>query len=163
MLLYFSYWHWYSTWIGWQGLVMAGHAWHCDSEACLKAVLFGLCRACNLISFSPCLTGPVDYLFASHYKGPRFKSSGGVLMWNRDLPVSVVCCSSHSHNKEGRAIWMRITAGIIVQTLSTICISSKFLLIKEFFIMEIISSFINFTTLIIVNRRIIKIYIIIQE
>jgi hypothetical protein len=34
-------------------------------------------RACNLTSFSPCLTGPVDYLFASRHKGPRFKSPGG--------------------------------------------------------------------------------------
>jgi hypothetical protein len=33
-----------------------------------------LCRACNLTSFSPCLTGPVDYMFASRHKGPRFKS-----------------------------------------------------------------------------------------
>ncbi len=36
-------------------------------------------RARNLTSFSPCLTGPVDYLFASHHKGPRFKSPGGYL------------------------------------------------------------------------------------
>jgi hypothetical protein len=47
-------------------------------------------RACNLTWFSPCLTGPVDYLFASRHKGLRFKSPGGVLMWNRDSPVSVV-------------------------------------------------------------------------
>jgi hypothetical protein len=47
-------------------------------------------RACNLTSFSPCLTGPVDYLFASRHKGPRFKSPAGVLMWNRDSPVSDV-------------------------------------------------------------------------
>jgi hypothetical protein len=38
-----------------------------------------LCRACNLTSFSPCLTGPVDYLFASRHKEPRFKSPGGYL------------------------------------------------------------------------------------
>ncbi len=38
-----------------------------------------VCRACNLISFSPCLTGPVDFLFAYHHKGPRFKSPGGYL------------------------------------------------------------------------------------
>jgi hypothetical protein len=36
-------------------------------------------RACNLISFSQCLTGPVDYLFASCYVRPGFKSSGGYL------------------------------------------------------------------------------------
>jgi hypothetical protein len=38
-----------------------------------------LWRACNLTSFSSCLTGPVDYLFASCHKGPRFKSTGGYL------------------------------------------------------------------------------------
>jgi hypothetical protein len=38
-----------------------------------------LWRACNLTSFSPCLTGPVDYPFASRHKGPGFKSSGGYL------------------------------------------------------------------------------------
>ncbi len=38
-----------------------------------------LWRACNLTSFSPCLTGPVDYLFASLHKGPRFRSPGGYL------------------------------------------------------------------------------------
>jgi hypothetical protein len=43
-------------------------------------------RACNPTSFSPCLTGPVDYPFASRDKGPRFKNPGG-LMWNRDSPV----------------------------------------------------------------------------
>jgi hypothetical protein len=35
-----------------------------------------LWRVCNLTLYSPCLTGPVDYLFASRHKGPRFKSSG---------------------------------------------------------------------------------------
>jgi hypothetical protein len=38
-----------------------------------------LWRACNLTSFSPCLTGPVDYPFASRHKGPGFKSPGGYL------------------------------------------------------------------------------------
>ncbi len=36
-----------------------------------------LWRACNLTSFSPCLTGPVDYPFASCHKGPGFKTPGG--------------------------------------------------------------------------------------
>jgi hypothetical protein len=40
-----------------------------------------LWRACKLTSFSPCLTGPVDY--------PGSKPLAG-LMWNRDSPVSVV-------------------------------------------------------------------------
>ncbi len=34
-------------------------------------------RACNLTSFAPCLTGPVDYLFDSRYKGSGFKTPGG--------------------------------------------------------------------------------------
>ncbi len=38
-----------------------------------------LWRACNLTSFSSCLTGSVDYPFASRHKGPRFKSPGGFL------------------------------------------------------------------------------------
>jgi hypothetical protein len=46
-------------------------------------------RACNLTSFSPCLTGPVDYPFASCHRDPGSKPVGG-LMWNRDSPVSVV-------------------------------------------------------------------------
>jgi hypothetical protein len=41
--------------------------------------MLALWRACNLTSFSPCLTGPVDYLFASSHKGLRFKSPGGYL------------------------------------------------------------------------------------
>ncbi len=42
-----------------------------------------LWRACNLTSFSPCLTGPVDYPFASRHKGPGFKSPGGYLCETR--------------------------------------------------------------------------------
>jgi hypothetical protein len=34
-------------------------------------------RACNLTSFTPCLTGPVDYPLASRHEGPGFKSPGG--------------------------------------------------------------------------------------
>jgi hypothetical protein len=45
----------------------------------VKSVLQVVVGACNLTSFSPCLTGPVDYLFASRHKGPRFKSPGGYL------------------------------------------------------------------------------------
>jgi hypothetical protein len=48
-----------------------------DKVGCWGGALW---RACNLTSFSPCLTGPVDYLFASCHKGPRFKSPGGGLM-----------------------------------------------------------------------------------
>ncbi len=31
----------------------------------------------HFTSFTPCLTGPVDYLFASRHEGPGFKSPGG--------------------------------------------------------------------------------------
>ncbi len=53
-----------------------------DGVSCWGRALW---RACNLASFSPCLTGPVDYLFASHHKRPRFKSSGGYLCETRIL------------------------------------------------------------------------------
>jgi hypothetical protein len=48
-----------------------------------------LWRACNLTSFSPCLTGLVDYPFASHHKGPRFKSLGGNLCETRILLLAL--------------------------------------------------------------------------
>jgi hypothetical protein len=51
-----------------------------DRVGCWGGALW---RASNLTSFSPCLTGPVNYLFASRHKGPGFKTPGGVLMWNR--------------------------------------------------------------------------------
>ncbi len=35
-----------------------------------------LWRACNLTTFTPCLTGPVDYLFASRHEGPGFNPQG---------------------------------------------------------------------------------------
>jgi hypothetical protein len=47
-----------------------------DRVSCWRGALW---RACNLTSFSPCLTGPVDFLFASCHKGLRFKSPGGYL------------------------------------------------------------------------------------
>ncbi len=33
--------------------------------------------ACNLTAFTPCLTGPVDYPFASRHQGPGFNTGGG--------------------------------------------------------------------------------------
>jgi hypothetical protein len=33
-------------------------------------------RACNLTAFTPCLTGPVDYPFASHHEEPGFNPQG---------------------------------------------------------------------------------------
>ncbi len=47
-----------------------------DGVGCWGGALW---RACKITSFSPCLTGPVGYLFASLHKGPRFKSPGGYL------------------------------------------------------------------------------------
>jgi hypothetical protein len=44
-----------------------------DGVGCCGGALW---RACNLTSFSPCLTGPVDYPFASRHKGPGLKSPG---------------------------------------------------------------------------------------
>jgi hypothetical protein len=50
-----------------------------------------LWRACNLTSISPCLTGPVDYLFSSCHKGPRFKSPGGYLCDTGILLLALSC------------------------------------------------------------------------
>ncbi len=47
-----------------------------DGVGCWGGALW---RACNLTWFLPCLTGPVDYLFASRHKGLRFKSPWGYL------------------------------------------------------------------------------------
>ncbi len=52
--------------------------------------LYTLWRACNLTSFSPCLTGPVDYPFASRDEGPGFKSPGGYLCETGISPVCVL-------------------------------------------------------------------------
>jgi hypothetical protein len=57
-----------------------------DGVGCWGGALW---RACNLSSFLPCLTGPVDYLFASHHKGPRFKSPGGYLCETRILLLAL--------------------------------------------------------------------------
>ncbi len=37
-----------------------------------------LSRACNLTAFTPCLTGLVDYPFASRHEGPGFNPQGGI-------------------------------------------------------------------------------------
>ena len=68
--------------------------------------------------------------------------------------LSIDSSNMYNNKREGRAIWTKINAGITVQILSTICISNKFLLIKEFFIIEVI---INPTSLIInIKTRLIK-------
>ncbi len=61
-----------------------------------------LWRVCNLTSFSPCLTGPVDYPFASCPRDPGSKPLGG-LMWNRDSPVSIV--SLHWWPRRDWSLW----------------------------------------------------------
>jgi hypothetical protein len=53
-----------------------------------------LSRACNLTSFSPCLTGPVDYPFASCHNGPGFKSPGEYLRETGILLLALSCYSS---------------------------------------------------------------------
>jgi hypothetical protein len=49
--------------------------------------------ACTLTSFSPCLTGPVDYPFASCHEGPRFKTPGGYLC---ETGILLLALSRHS-------------------------------------------------------------------
>jgi hypothetical protein len=58
-------------------------------------------RACNLTSFLPCLTGPVDYLFTSHHKGTQVQIPRGVLMWNRDFPVRIVSLQATRFQRQG--------------------------------------------------------------
>jgi hypothetical protein len=45
-----------------------------DTVSCWGGALW---RACNLTAFTPCLTGPLDYPFASHHEGPGFNPWGG--------------------------------------------------------------------------------------
>jgi hypothetical protein len=55
-----------------------------------------LWRTCNLTSFSPCLAVPVDYLFASRHKGPRFKSPAGYLC---ETGILLLALSRYMYNK----------------------------------------------------------------
>ncbi len=48
-----------------------------------------LWRACYLTAFTDSSTGPVVHPFASLHEGPGFNPQG-VLIWNRDSPVSIV-------------------------------------------------------------------------
>jgi hypothetical protein len=61
------------------------------NEKAKTSANFKLWRACNITSFSPCLTGPMDYLFASCHKGPRFKSPGGYLCETGILLLALSC------------------------------------------------------------------------
>ncbi len=60
-----------------------------DIVGCWRGALW---RACNLTAFIHSLTGPVGHPFSSHHEGPGFNPhwGAGVLMWNRDSPVSIV-------------------------------------------------------------------------
>ncbi len=62
-----------------------GDSFTTDIVGCWGEALW---RACYLTAFTLCLTGPVDYPFASRHEGPRFSPHGD--MWNWDSPVSVV-------------------------------------------------------------------------
>ncbi len=65
-----------------------------------------LWRACNLTSFSPCLTGPVDYLLVS-CQGTQVQIPRGVLMWNWDSPASDV--SLHWwRRRDWSSLWPRL-------------------------------------------------------
>ncbi len=65
----------------WKGLHQSQEGYVPLHIGLVKIILVAtaLWRACNLTSFSPCLTGPVDYLFACRHKWPGFKSPGGYL------------------------------------------------------------------------------------
>ncbi len=47
-----------------------------DTVGCWGGALW---RACNLTAFTPCFTGPMDYLFAPHHEGPGFNPQQGYL------------------------------------------------------------------------------------
>jgi hypothetical protein len=52
---------------------------HTGQNIGLSIFICSVRRACNLTTLSPCLTGPVNYLFVSCHEGPGFKSPGGYL------------------------------------------------------------------------------------
>jgi hypothetical protein len=64
-----------------------------------------LWRACNLTAFTHSSTGPVVHPFASCHKGPGFNPQG-VLMWDRDSPVSIV--SLHWWPGRDWSLWPRL-------------------------------------------------------
>jgi hypothetical protein len=86
-----------------------------DGVGCWGGALW---RACNLTSFSRCLTGPVDYryLFASRYKGPRFISPGGYLC---ETGILLLAVSRFWENME-RALnlksWIYIQVNLALET-----------------------------------------------
>ncbi len=90
---------------------LAGNYW--KTKAIYRTVLYCMCnayllwRACNLTAFIHSSTSPVVHPFASRHEGPGLIPRG-VLMWNRDSPISVVslhytlysvCILTSSHRK----------------------------------------------------------------
>jgi hypothetical protein len=63
-----------------------------DGVGCWGGALW---RACNLTSFSPYLTGPVDHPFASRHKGPGFKTPRGALCETGILPLALSCYNTN--------------------------------------------------------------------
>ncbi len=64
-------------------------------EYLVFSILVLLWRACNLTSFSPCLTGTVDYLFASRHKGGDPGSSPrGVYLCETRIALLALSCYS---------------------------------------------------------------------
>jgi hypothetical protein len=79
-------------------LVPANRLKMCKHVPCfMRDVCIVLYSPCNLTAFTPCLTGPVDYPFASRHEGPGFYSQGGTLR-NRDSPITVVSLQSPDYN-----------------------------------------------------------------
>jgi hypothetical protein len=64
-----------------------------------------LWRACNLTTFTPCLTGPVDYPFASCHEGPEFNPQGVAYV---ELRLS---CLAFAKRQNGRNPQARASAG----------------------------------------------------
>ncbi len=73
-----------------------------------------LWRACNLTAFIHSSTGPVVHQFASCHEWPGFNPQG-VLLWNRDSPVSVV--SLHWWHRRDWSLWPHLRRALS-QTIS---------------------------------------------
>ncbi len=87
---------------------------------------------CGEPAISPCLTGPVDYLFASRHKGPRFKSpvwylcEAGILLLalSRYILVNVVVKRVESRGTMFRQK-IEVQSGVIIVSIKIILKNSK--------------------------------------
>ncbi len=81
-----------------------------------------LCRTCNLTSFSPCLTGPVDWPLASRHKGPGFKSPGGGDICETGILLLALSRYNSTLNKEynSRKIFLYISRAIDISAEHTV-------------------------------------------